>query len=228
LKSQRLSLELPSWHSFSICGAEPDDQKSQEGSATGGAGSGQNDQKPKDPVAPDPQAKITALTEEKERHFKKTQEQEAELNELREYRQKAEAANLTETEKIKADSVAKDTRITDLEAVNRRLALNNAFLINNSVQWHDPAAALKLVDLSQVEVKDGEVTNPDVLKAAIKKLADDNQWMVATDVEPKKKAPAAPRSGDSPSGTPPDQSKIDEEALRAKYPALRTHRVLNA
>lgn len=222
MKSQRLSLELPKWHSFSICGAEPDDEKGgQAGAGTGGAGGGQNDQGTGKPAEPDPQIKIAALTEEKDRHFAARQAAETELNELRKFKDEAEQAKLSDAEKIKAQSVAKDDRITGLESTNRRLALHNAFLINNSVQWHDPAAALKLIDLSAVEVNaDGEVTNPDVLKSAIKKLADDNAWMVAG--KPEKKTPP-PKSGDAPNGDQLDQTKPDYEALAAKIPALRRH-----
>jgi hypothetical protein len=222
LQSQRLSLELPTWRNFSICLAEPDDQKAAaEGSGTGGAGSGQNDPNQGKPAEPDPTVKIAALTEEKDRHFKKTQDQEAELNELRKIRDEVEQAKLTDAEKIKAEVATKDQRITGLEEVNRRLALQNAFLVNNSVQWHDTAAALKLVDLSAVEVKDGEVTNPDVLKAAIKTLADANPWMVA---EPEQKKKAPPKTGDAPNGAKPDPTSPDFEALAAKFPALRHHR----
>jgi hypothetical protein len=225
LKSQSLRLELPSWHNFSICGAAPDDEQSgQEGAGTGSAGESQTDQKPKDDEEiRDPKGKIKSLTEERDRHFRKAQEQETELNELRKIKDEAERAKLTENERLAADTKAKDERIEGLEATNRRLALNNAFLINNSVQWHDAAAALKLVDLSAVEVNaDGEVTNPDVLKAAIEKLSKDNAWMVA-EPEPKKKTPA-PKSGDAPSGGQPNQNQPDFEALAAKIPALRRHR----
>lgn len=225
LKSQRLSLELPNWHSFSICGAEPDDSKTgQEGSDTGGAGSGQNDQSQGKPVEPDPKVKIAALTEEKDRHFKKAQEQETELNELRKIRDEVERAKLTDAEKVQAESKVQGERITGLEEVNRRLALHNAFLINNSVDWHDSAAALKLVDLSAVKVKDGEVENPDVLAAAIKATADKYPWMVATEEAPEKKK-APPKSGDAPNGAKPDPTKPDRTALEAKYPALRHHKV---
>jgi hypothetical protein len=166
---------------------------------------------------------IRSLTEARERHDRKLKEQEDELNELRQFKAKADQENLTESERVKAQLEQSGKTIESLTEANRRLAINNAFLANNTVTWHDSAAALKLVDLSAVEVKDGEVTNPDVLAAAIKKLSDDNPWMVATDEtpEPKKKAP--PKSGDAPQGGNPDPNKPDISKLAVKYPALRHH-----
>lgn len=226
MKSQRLSLELPTWHNFSVCLAEPDPPSGdQAGSESGGAGSGQKDPKQGGTAEPDPERKIQALTEEKDRHFRKAQEQETELNELRKFREETERAKLTEADRIKADNAAQTERITTLEADNRRLAIENAFLASNSVKWHDAAAALKLVDLSAVEVKDGVVTNPDVLKTAIETTAKANAWMVAGEEQPggKKKAPP-PKSGDAPNGGQPDPTKPDFAHLEKKFPALRHHR----
>jgi len=151
-------------------------------------------------------------------------EAERELNELREFKKKADESQLSDSEKVKAALVTKEQEVAALQETTRRLAIHNAFLSSNSVIWHDAAAALKLVDLSAVEVKDGEVTNPDVLKAAIEKLAKDSPWLVATDEPPTPKKKAPPKSGDAPQGGTPDPTKPDFEKLAATYPALRHHR----
>ena len=167
------------------------------------------------------------MTESIERNKQREAERERELNELREKVRKAEQADLSELERTKSDLETKTKESNGLAEVNRRLAIENAFLLQNSVKWHDPAAALKLVDLSSVEVKDGAVTNPDALKEAIKKLADSSPWMVAAEEDPGKKKPPAKPSGQPPNGKQPDPNQPDFDALAAKYPALRHHRPIS-
>jgi hypothetical protein len=151
------------------------------------------------------------------------QEQETELNELRKIRDEQERAKLNDVEKAKADQTKAETERDQLKEANRRLALQNAFLVANTVQWHDAAAALKLVDLSEVKVEDGEVKNPDALKAAIDKLVADSSWLVNSDESEKKEPkPPASKSGTPPAKTP-DPKQLDGDKLLAKYPALRGH-----
>jgi hypothetical protein len=221
-----LSLKLPTWRNFTVCGAVPDPPES-----------------PKPPAAPDPpsgsaaagnegnpQAKIAALTEEKERHYTarqqaeaKAAEQETKLNELLAEKEERERATLSEAEKTARD--LEDTKQANetLAQTNRRLSIQNAFLLQNDVQWHNPEHALSLVDLSQVETeKDGTIKNPDVLKAAITDLAKKNAYLVKDATPPEKKVPP-PGSGAPPQGDPPATNGLDADTLRRRFPALRSH-----
>lgn len=57
------------------------------------------------------------------------------------------------------------------EARNRQLTLENAFFRANTVDWVDPADALKLVDLSEIDVDDDGIVDAKDLRAALKDLA---------------------------------------------------------
>jgi hypothetical protein len=228
VKSQRLRLELPTWRNFSLCMASSPAPEAPPANQTGGAGGDQQQTDPPKETEEEirnPTAKIRALTEEKDRHQRKVQEQETELNELRKLRDEQERAKLNDVEKAKADQTKAETEAQELKESNRRLALQNAFLVSNTVKWHDSAAALKLVDLSEVKVENGEVKNPDALKAAIDKLTTDYPWMVNADEAEEKKEPKPPaaRTGQQPANKPPDSKTIDREKLFTKYPALRDH-----
>lgn len=225
--SQRLRLELPTWRNFSLCAASSPAPETPPANQTGSAGGEQQQDPPPEPKIDeikDPQAKIRALTEEKERHFKKAQDQETELNELRKFREEQERAKLTEAQKLEADKAKAEAETNKLKEENRRLALQNAFLAANTVKWHDSAAALKLVDLSEVKVENGEVQNPDALKSAIDKLAKDSPWLVNDEAdEQKKERKPPPSSGTPPQGKTPDPKAVDKDALARKYPALMQH-----
>ena len=190
------------------------DDKSSDGDKGGKGSSGDN-----------PDAKIAALEEEKDRHFRLRQEAESELDELRKWKQEKESEGQSEVEK-------RDTRIKQLESDNatqaatlRSLAIENAFLSVNDVEWHNPGRALSLADLSEVEVDKNGKADAKAVKAAIDKLAKAEPYLVK------------PKSGDDTdddkvtkptTGVPPvrrgGKANTDREALDRKYPALRTRK----
>lgn len=123
------------------------------------------------------------------------------------------------TEIEKATGAVQD--LTDQNAkladkVNK-LALENAFLSDNTFKWRNPRAALKLADLSKVEIDDdGTVTG---LGEALKALAKSDPYLLAEE------AGDDDQSGKSPTGQPPKnktpRGTPEREKLLAKYPALR-------
>jgi len=225
----RLRLDSITWRNFTICGASPDGEAPPEGqpagsgSAAAGSGTGSAGD---DEDIKDPKAKIRSLQEEKDRHFAARQQAETELNELRKEKDERERATLSDAEKTARDLETAKKTSTQLVDTNRRLSIENNFLLQNDVSWHNPAAALKLVDLSEVETSDdGTIKNPDVLKAAIAKLAKEQPYLVkapADDEQGKRKPP--PSSGSAPGGQPPRTDGLDADSLQSKYPALRAHR----
>lgn len=98
------------------------------------------------------------------------------------------------------------------------------FLSNNKYAWHNPKAALKLLDRSEVTVADGEVTG---LTKAIEALAKEHPYLVkpadaggdgqgSNSAPPKGKSGGTPKTGTNGGGTGPDR-----KALEARFPALR-------
>jgi minor structural protein GP20 len=135
---------------------------------------------------------------------------EAELKQLRD-------KDLPEAEKLQRDFAEAQEQVSALQATNQQLALQVAFLKDNTYTWHNPERALKLVDLSQVEIdSDGNVRG---LKDALKALATSDAYLVKTEVEPQETTPPATAPGNNGgSGTGAQGSK----KLQRRFPALNT------
>lgn len=135
---------------------------------------------------------------------------EADLKQLRD-------KDLPEADKLKRDFEESQKRVTDLQATNQKLALQVAFLKDNTYTWHNPENALKLADLSQVTVEeDGSVSG---LKEALKALATNNDYLL--------KKEAASTQETTPAGTATGNNggnagKPSSKGLAARLPALGT------
>lgn len=133
-------------------------------------------------------------------------------------------AQLSEGEKTKQDLEEAKKVLQQKEEENKLLRLQNAFVTDNTYDWHDPKAALKLADLSAVTVdEEGTVKG---LKEALKKVADSNPWMI----KPKsgETAPAgetgsavAGSTGVSGQGTGAGRSGGEKGSLEKRFPQLR-------
>jgi hypothetical protein len=125
--------------------------------------------------------------------------------------------DLPAQEKLTRDLQDTQKVVETLTATNSQLALENAFLKDNTYTWHNPESALKLVDMTQVEIgADGKVTG---LKDALKALATTNGYLVKTDTDDKPLTPGgtAPGNNGGNGGTTPNS-----KALAARFPAMRT------
>jgi hypothetical protein len=208
-----------------MMGASPDDPndegdegdpKDEDDDPEGGGSSKEGDGSDKG----DPQAKITALEEEKARHVRRRQEAEKERDEIKSRLEELEGKDKTELEKA-------TTRVTELESENKALQeslrttrLENAFLTDNTYTWHNPRRALSLADLSDVEIdSDGTVHG---LKKALDALAKSDAYLLKKDDDE-----GEGEEGDRTGTEQKNRSKrkktadADDDALRAKYPALR-------
>jgi len=215
------------------------------GPIKGGDGEGENDEGATggtDGAAGDPNKKITALTEEKDRHYakRKDAEQKAtelqrERDELAKWKEDQENAKKSDIEKLqgKVDELTKAN--TDLQVTIDRLAVENAFHLANNVEWHNPKRALGMLDLSDVKVENGKV-DADKIKKKIEQLAKDEPYLVKSGGEEGDGASGSGSNGNSSNGagsggkktgTPPGKQKAgagtgrDVESLAKKYPALR-------
>ena len=134
---------------------------------------------------------------------------EQELKQLRD-------KDLPEQEKLKRDYDDATKRVTDLEKTNQQLALQVAFLKDNSVKWHNPERALKLVDLSQVTVnEDGSVSG---MRDALTALAKSDPYLVEKETVQEAKPPSTSPGTNGSSGT----GKPAKSALAARLPVMRT------
>lgn len=133
--------------------------------------------------------------------------------ELRQLRDK----DLPEADKLKRDFEDAQQRVTELQAANKDLALQVAFLKDNTYTWHNPERALRLVDLSQVEVQaDGTVSG---LKEALKALATSDAYLVKQEVETPKPEPGGTAPGNNGDAGGKSQGAAK---LAARFPAMNT------
>lgn len=205
-----------------MMGASPDDPSStddktddpDEGSdPEGGGGDEGGDGSDKG----DPKAKITALEEEKNRQYKRRQEAEKRAEEAEARLKELEGKDKSETEKLQ-------TRVTDLESENKQLAeslkntrLENAFLTDNTYEWHNPRRALSLADLSEVEIDDDGTVHG--LKKALDSLAKSDAYLLKKKEEGEEEPPSTAGTTGS-SKRSKDKTNAEADTLRQKYPAL--------
>lgn len=124
--------------------------------------------------------------------------------------------DLPEVEKLKRDHEAAVQERDKLKESNQQLALQVAFLGDNTVAWHDPQTALKLVDISQVTIgEDGRVSG---MKEALTALSKSHPYLVKTDTPPAAKPPATSPANNGGNGT----SAPKTGAMASRLPVMRT------
>lgn len=180
---------------------------------TGGSGDGDDsagsagDGKHGDP-------RIKELSDENARRRNEAKQLKTALEEAQAKLKEHEDASLGELEKAKRDleSATADNAVLADEV--RKLRIDNAFLSSNTHSWKNPAAALRLVDLREVEIDDeGNVTG---LDKALDALAKSDPYLLGE------------KDDDGDGGTPTGQAparkpkgNANRDALLKKYPALR-------
>jgi len=125
--------------------------------------------------------------------------------------------DLPEQEKLKKAldeaAAARDKAVVDL----RQTRIENAFLTDNKYKWQNPKTALRLADLSKVEVNDdGTVLN---LSAALEALAKSEPYLIAAETpagDPPKGSTGAPAGGRA------SDANADLKGLASRIPALRS------
>jgi len=201
-----------------------DDKPAPDADPTGGTGqepvieSGSTGEDDKEFTPEQLKAKVAALKEEKDRHFKQRQDAEKRADELQKKQDEVDRKGKTELENAKSDIEARDKQIETLNVTIRRLAVENAFVALPDVTWHNPATALKLVDLSDVEF-DAETGKPKDMKQlvkAAKALAADNPYLVRPKTDASDDAPTGKPTGKPPANGKPNKG-LSEDDLRAKY-----------
>jgi len=141
---------------------------------------------------------------------KRAAENEAKLRQLLD-------KDLPEVEKLKRDHDAVIHERDQLKTTNQQLAMQVAFLGDNTVSWHDPQTALKLVDSSQVTIDDdGKVHG---MKEALTALSKSHPYLVKTDTPPAvTKPPATSPANNGGNGT----SSPKPGGMASRLPVMRT------
>lgn len=225
------------WSSYilpSIIGAEPGEPdpngENQNDENLNPGGTGENEDKSKgkapDPAENgDPQKKIAAQEEIISRKQKALDEREAELEELREFKKNQDREKMSADEKAEADRKQLESTNEVLTGSVQKLILENEFLRSNDYAFHNPALALKLADLSGVEVVESngsfQLKDPKSLKKALDDLVKENPFLVKDDKDDKED-----KKWKGNTGTPPQQKRDNDDAserarLAKKYPSLR-------
>jgi len=141
---------------------------------------------------------------------KRAAEHEAALKQLRD-------KDLPEQQKLTRDLDAAQKTVEVLQATNGALAVENAFLKDNAFTWHNPEAAMKLLDMSQVEIgADGKVSG---MKDALKALASGHPYLIKTDAAGQETPPGSTTPGNNGSN---GRDKPDPKKMAARFPAMRT------
>lgn len=156
--------------------------------------------------------------------------------ELERTRQRMIAADQRATAAEKKLQAAEDKDKSELEIANREreeakaakekaeAALNeqrieNAFLIDNTHTWHNNAAALKLLDRTDVTIgEDGKVSG---LPAALTKLAREHPYLLKGNEGGGGGGGDGKPTGDGKDGKKGKDAKAEAAALAEKYPILR-------
>lgn len=174
----------------------------------------------------DPNAKIVALQDEKDRQYRRRMDAERERDDARRELDKIKGKDKDETTKAKERALELETQVKNLTASLTGSQLEIAFLKDNTYAWHNPGRALALADLSKVEIdNDGTVHG---LKEALEALAKSDPYLIKQDDEKnkvKEDKGKPPGTGGSRSGSKQGETKeardARQSALAAKYPALR-------
>lgn len=229
---------------YPIMGASPDDPSDSAGGAEGGGTDDDENENPEGkgsssedgekggdsdkgdkPEKGNPDAKIEDLEQEKERHYTRRKEAEKRADE-------AERQLRELKEKDKPEQEQLETRVSELETQNeslqsslREALLDNAFLRDNTYSWHNPGRALRLADLSKVEIEDDGTVHG--LKAALDALAKSDPYLISKDSDDKSKKDkkdlpdTSDKSNKSTREKKQDSQKTRDQELRQKYAALR-------
>jgi hypothetical protein len=132
-------------------------------------------------------------------------------------------AQLSEQEKIKRDLEEANKAREQMAKEKQDLELRIAFLSDKTYEWRNPEHALRLVDLSGVEFKDGKITG---LKEAVKALADNNKYLLAEKGtgDGANGGQADPPTGSTVpmTGQQPGNAAASKSAMAKQFPALRT------
>lgn len=191
-----------------------------------------DDDKGKKKKKGNPEAKIKALEEEKDRHYRNAKKYKRQAAELEARLKALEDKDLKPEDKDKRDKADQEAKDKLAQAATQKLRLENAFLRANDIDWIKPeqALALLLADPDEYEVEFDDSGNVDrkSLRAELKRLAKANPHLVKPkqskgkdDEEDADDAGSQRQTASSMNGNRKGKIKAKtREELAKRYPAL--------
>jgi len=200
-------------------GNEDDKGGQGDGSSGSGTGDGSDGKKPDEPAIKDPEKK--KLSDEAAKYRTSLRDAEAKLTEAQKKLQEFEDKDRTDLEKAQRDNTKLSDENEKLKALVDSQALKVAWVESGAAAlFKNPSAAFKLIEIDQVEVKDG-VADAKAIKELADSLAKSGDVVLASsssgDEDGERNPSGAPTNGKVPNGKP-----ASREALEKKFPALRT------
>lgn len=146
---------------------------------------------------------------------------EKELKEFRKFKEEQEAKDKSDTDKAKDEATKAQQKAERLAARLRENAVDNEIIkIGTKLKFRDIDDALKLINRDDIEVEQDEDDPSDLqidsktVEEALKALAKAKPHLLIAEGE-------GQRTGSKFGGGQKSQEQLDEEALMARYPALR-------
>lgn len=192
---------------------EGEQEEQQSSESSGNEDHSEDDDKSKDP-------RIKELSDENAKRRNEAKRLADELAKAQAKLKEIDDADKSETERLNTKITELEERTKTLVAVNKELSIKNAFLADKKHAWRNPDSALKLLDLSEVEIdEDGKISG---LDKAIKKLADSDSYLL----EPTDEDTGLPKNQQQSSGertrqTPAEKGTKKREDLIKRFPALQ-------
>ena len=214
---------LPYWlQNITIRGFEGDDDKTKDDKSKDDTGGDDEDKdKDEEDQGGDKTGGVDGLKSALRKERLQRREFEKELKELKKFKDEAEAKDKTATEKAQEDAAKATEKATKLAGQLRTSAVNNEIIkLGTQLKFRDIDDALRLVDREEIEVDQDDEdpsaieVDPKSVEAALKALAKQKPHLLKTDGEDA--GPSASKFG----GGRQSKEELDDEALRAKYPAL--------
>lgn len=190
------------------------DETQNQGGATGSTDAGaQSGTTATQPEARYSEAELEAVRTRMRAADQRAAALEAERNQLRD-------KDLPALEKLQRDYADATKERDALRVKTREQALENAFLKDNKYKWKNPAAALKLADLTKVDVQDdGTVTG---LTAALDALAKSDSYLIDVTKDETTNEQTGSTGAPGTNGTRGQQTGPNLKAMAARIPALRS------
>lgn len=176
-----------------------------------------------DPNAGDPAAAANPRVAQLESQYAQSQR---ELTEAKEKLTEIERAAMDETTRTKAERDDLQAKYETAQKALQDRSIENAFLMNNKHEWHNPATALRLLSRDDLKVQDdGSVVGID---AAIEALSKSDPYLLKAQTNGSGTGTGPKNTGGGSTGSQPgtggggkDNAATDRAKLEKKYPALR-------
>lgn len=215
---------LPYWlQNITIRGFEGDDDKSKDDKSKDDKADdddeddkGDDDQKGDKPDR-DTEGLKSALRKERQQR----RESEKELRELKKFKEEQESKDKTETDRAKEEATKATTKAARLaEQLRTRVVDNEIIRLGTKLNFQDVDDALRLIERDEIEIDQDEddpskvTVDPKSVEDALKALAKKKPHLL------KQEGDGEDRSASKFGGGRQSKEDLDDEALRARYPAL--------